>query len=730
MTDKSFNGRITQALDTLTAHPVAPDGGAGTPDAPATPLNAWADKIGTVAAVAGAVATVTGSVPGLSQKGKNTVIAPLTVVIHLGGQAVDPTTVFIEKLQTRHAVNEIPSAMVVLSLPHSAPDDYTALDQLMGRCQIGQSATVRVDQMTVFDGVVGDVKVSSDASGRRVKVRLRHALQGLKSTLTSRIWTSQPDTTLIREVLHTHQIKNTVTLAVSEAVQRFQWNCSDWYFLRAVLGLHGAWLWPHADGSVTVQSPGLGGKAHRISATPGPGGVTLLDAEWGYSGVNQRSPLSMQSWDLSTQSVVKKTAKKPSLGSGGLSPAKVKALGRAGMTLLTGQWDGAHQQAAVNGWLAAQQAQAVRVRLTVAGCLAYQVGDTLVLDGFGSHLSGQGIVTQVEYQCSVNGRQGKTVIGIGLDEEVASAPPLSVPTGQVIGQVAPFQADPHRHWNRLPVTIPLLGRDVIWARMGHVYASKNSGVTFYPEAGDEVVLGFVGGDPVILASLHNPKRTAAIEPSAKNAKKGMVLRHDGQRMELSVDRDAHRFTWALGTDKTPEQQMVADQEKGVVLTSQKGNVAVEVRAGEMSVTTKKNIRLETEEQVTVTGKTGVTVTGGKDVILDAKAQLVGHGKTRVEMASAAGKLELSPEKANLSANQTRVVGTLTVDIQGNEAVKMKSSKVDLTGDVQVAIAGATVSVKGTAQASVEAAAVKVTGEMTDVGGAGTTNVKGTLINLG
>ncbi|WP_273885926.1 phage baseplate assembly protein V [Serratia bockelmannii] len=296
--------------------------------------------------------------------------------------------------------------------------------------------------------------------------------------------------------------------------------------------------------------------------------------------------------------------------------------------------------------------------------------------------------------------------------------------------MAPFQADPHRHWNRLPVTIPLLGRDVIWARMGHVYASKNSGVTFYPEAGDEVVLGFVGGDPVILASLHNPKRTAAIEPSAKNAKKGMVLRHDGQRMELSVDRDAHRFTWALGTDKTPEQQMVADQEKGVVLTSQKGNVAVEVRAGEMSVTTKKNIRLETEEQVTVTGKTGVTVTGGKDVILDAKAQLIGHGKTRVEMASAAGKLELSPEKANLSANQTRVVGTLTVDIQGNEAVKMKSSKVDLTGDVQVAIAGATVSVKGTAQASVEAAAVKVTGKMTDVGGAGTTNVKGTLINLG
>ncbi|KYQ97000.1 hypothetical protein AWY96_00185 [Serratia plymuthica] len=722
MIDKSFKGRITQVFDALSALPVAPDVGQGIQDVLDTPLNAWAEKVGTVAAVA-AVAAVAGVGAGSSQREKKTAVTPLTVVINLGGQTVDPTTVFVEQLQTRYAVNEIPLATVVLSLPHSAPDDYTALDHLMGRCQVGQSATVTVDQMTVFDGVVGDVKVSSDASGRRIKVRLRHALQGLKSTSTSRIWKSQPDASLVREVLHKHQVKNTVTLAVSGAMQRFQWNCSDWYFLRALLGLHGAWLWPHADGRVTVQAPRLGGKSHRVSATPRPGGVTVLDAEWGYSGVNQSSQVATQSWDLSTQSVVKKTAKNPPLGSGGLSPTKVKALGKEGMTLLTGQWDGAHQQAAVNGWLVAQQAQTIRVRLTVAGCQAYQVGDTLVLEGFGTHLNGQGIVTQVEYQCGLNGRQGMTVIGIGLDEEVAAAPPLSVPAGLVVGQVATFQADPHSKWNRLPVKVPLLGREVIWARMGHVYASKDSGVTFYPEAGDEVVLGFVGGDPVILASLHNPKLTAAIEPSAKNAKKGMVLRHDGQRMELSVDRDTHRLSWALGTDKTPEQQMVIDKKNGVTLTSQKGNVVVEVKAGGASVTTKQKIALNADEQVTVTGKTGVTATSGKDMLLDAKARLVGHGQTRVEMASAAGKLELSPEKANLSANQTRVAGTLTVDIQGNKDVKLKGAKVALTGDVEVEIAAAKVAVTGTV-------AVKVAAPMTDIGGTGITKVMGASINLG
>ncbi|VDZ51050.1 Uncharacterized protein conserved in bacteria [Serratia odorifera] len=107
----------------------------------------------------------------------------------------------------------------------------------------------------------------------------------------------------------------------------------------------------------------------------------------------------------------------------------------------------------------------------------------------------------------------------------------------MVAKVAPYRTDPRgKSWNRLPVKVPVLGEEIIWARMGHVYASDHSGVTFYPEAGDEVVLGFVGDMPVIMASLHNPQRKAAIEPDEKNAKKGMVLRHQGQRMELSFHR--------------------------------------------------------------------------------------------------------------------------------------------------------------------------------------------------
>ena len=54
----------------------------------------------------------------------------------------------------------------------------------------------------------------------------------------------------------------------------------------------------------------------------------------------------------------------------------------------------------------------------------------------------------------------------------------------------------------------------VWARMAHVYATEDCGFVFYPEVGDEVVLGFFDDDPtypVILGSLYSSKRKITTE---------------------------------------------------------------------------------------------------------------------------------------------------------------------------------------------------------------------------
>ncbi|WP_153053924.1 phage baseplate assembly protein V [Serratia odorifera] len=369
--------------------------------------------------------------------------------------------------------------------------------------------------------------------------------------------------------------------------------------------------------------------------------------------------------------------------------------------------------------------------MTLEGCLDWQVGDTVTLSHFGHPLDGKAIVTQVEFNCDLNARQGRTIIGVGLDEAAASAPPLVTPSGLMVAKVAPYRTDPRgKSWNRLPVKVPVLGEEIIWARMGHVYASDHSGVTFYPEAGDEVVLGFVGDMPVIMASLHNPQRKAAIEPDEKNAKKGMVLRHQGQRMELSFHRGTGEAVLALGEDKTPEQQLVVDKAKGVAISSLKGDLRADVKAGGAAVTTKKDIALMADEQLLFSGKKDVKLTSDMNMTLAAQETLTGQGKTGVQMESGEGKLALSPESADLSAVQTNVTGKGRVTVQGKEAVDIEGMSIEVKARGNAAISGPRVTVDGTADVGIKAPRVTVDGDMTEVGGTGITQVKGSMINLG
>ncbi|MGP3144249.1 contractile injection system protein, VgrG/Pvc8 family [Serratia bockelmannii] len=635
---------------------------------------------------------------------------------------------FVQQVYIRHAVNELPTATLKLSKPTVATNNYKELNKLLYQFDIGQPASISVTlnagkgskELEMFHGVVAAVTVNSS---QVITVKLKSRLQGLKASTHSLVWAEQGDAKLVRSVLAKHNIPLEqpahIELPINKPVQRVQWNCSDWHFLRAILGQQGAWLWPMSNGSLRVHPPRLGKKKHTISANSS----TLLDIEWHHSGLNLPEALTTKSWDLTQQAVVVKQATVPHLGERSLSPTVVKPLARTSEYVLTGHWDAQWQEAAANSLFTAKRAMALRVRLTLLGALPCQVGDTIELKDFSALLDGEGIVTQVEFSHDVKGQTDRTIISVGLDEEAAMAPSLPVPSGLMIGQVAPYQTDPRGvAWNRLPVKVPGLGAQVIWARMGHVYASDNSGVTFYPEVGDEVTLGFVGQDPVIVASLHNPKRKAAIVPDAKNAQKGMVLRHGDQLIALRFDRDKAVAALSLGGAQEPEQHLVIDKVKGLHFIGKKGNVAVEVLAGGGTVTTKQKLVLSTEAHLMLSGKAGVAATSDKNVSLEAKENLTGQGKARVQMASAAGELMLTPQRASLSADSTNVTG--------KKEVKVSSNAVDLKAKDISASATESVTVKAVNKLAMNAAHVAVEGQQTDVGGGGATHVKGMSINLG
>jgi len=131
---------------------------------------------------------------------------------------------------------------------------------------------------------------------------------------------------------------------------------------------------------------------------------------------------------------------------------------------------------------------------------------------------------------------------------------------------------------------------------------KERGTVFYPEAGDEVVLGFFNDDPrqpVILGSMFSSVNTQPIQPEDQNPQKGITTRSG---FKITFD-DVKKILTIL----TPEEQSIVidDDQKTMVLKD----------ANENSVSLSKDgIKLESGKDVIINASKGnVKITAGPKV---------------------------------------------------------------------------------------------------------------------
>jgi hypothetical protein len=190
--------------------------------------------------------------------------------------------------------------------------------------------------------------------------------------------------------------------------------------------------------------------------------------------------------------------------------------------------------------------------------------------------------------------------------------------------------------------------------------------------------------------LHNPKQAAPFAPSAKNEKKGIVLRHENKRLEFSFDRDKLESAWVVGQDAEPQQQMVISEEQGLAFAGKQGQVKIEVEDGDVSWITQKGVNVSAAEQVTLEGKTGVQIASEQHIELNAQTKLSGQGKQGVAWVSEQSQIALTPEKTTVSANEVAVEGALTVKVSGTESVKVSGMLVVVQGSAEVSVKGALV----------------------------------------
>jgi type VI secretion system secreted protein VgrG len=529
---------------------------------------------------------------------------PVPLILLQTGEPALPLTVLKPIwAETHHKVNGIPGAKIVLSVEGNALETLPSCDEDVALCQPGRAAAVLLVENGVETCVFRGVIVQQTLKMRRSRVELtlilRHDLQRLLSTHRSQVFEEQDDATIVGSLLLAQGIPLLGAAGMSILHEQLvQFRCADWHFIRCRLVANGVWLFPTPDG-VTISRPMLSAVPEhtlRQRASFSNDDVLIEEGDWSFSEQYQPAEVTVAAWNDEAQI--------NDIALGVVTPLGTEAFDSAiGERLNTMPWEfnystplGLEETAALaTSLLMNQQSAGARGEFVVEGSTHFQLGETLAVADYGLSFSGQGIITGVAHR--IHKEEGwRTTLSLGTDEFVPDTKTIPRVSGLHIGVVASFVED-ISGMNRLRVSVPVLGdvNNVLWARFASPYASNMSGFCFYPETGDEVVIGFFDEDPcypVILGAMHSPINRAPIAPSLENHIKAVVIRQDGQQLQLSFDTLLHSA-----------QLSAADNQ----LTLQEG---VKLESSETLAVSAASVSIEGEE-TTISGKSMVNITGAR-----------------------------------------------------------------------------------------------------------------------
>ncbi|NHB88012.1 phage baseplate assembly protein V [Photorhabdus tasmaniensis] len=524
-----------------------------------------------------------------------------TITIKIGGKALNQLTVI--SLTVNHHINGIPSVNITLGIAGDASHIFDAKAQAeLASCRPNHELIVQMQKTVLFKGIIVRQALGLKGQDSIITLTAKHPLQKLTHNFHSQLFSQQSDEAIIRKLFSQAGVPVTIKQAPQLKTvheQMVQFRCHDWAFLKSRLAATNTWLLPGHD-TVTLITPESLNQStvHTIHPQANAQDVVLFEANLQWD--NQRSPktVSVQSWDIAQQKLSQANqAKSSGLGRGQLAADNLPPLtGQEWQWVLSYPLDNGQAKHLAQGILNNRRNHNVSGNFEVEGHDRYQPGHLLALSGFGQGMDGQGIITGVSQ--TINQRQGwRTRLTLGLLPETEQVVP---PVKELhVGIVEKYQKD-NQSLGRIPVRIPALSltNGVLFARLGKPYASHESGFCFYPEPGDEVIIGFFECDPrfpVILGAMHNPKNKAPIEPSEKNQMKTLVIKQGDNQQELIFDHKDKTLTLNSGKNTLSLQQ-----DKDITLNSTQNLI---INAQE--------INLQAEKSLSATGKSGVDIKGTK-----------------------------------------------------------------------------------------------------------------------
>jgi Rhs element Vgr protein len=473
------------------------------------------------------------------------------------GDELDPTAAGLS-VEIRRELNRIPEAHVRLADGSVARRRFAHSDTPF--FEPGRSLTIAVregdaEDTTLFEGLVVRHAVESRPGASSLRVELRDPAFKLTRQRKSAVFRGQADDEAIRTLI------GGAGLAVGELAatgpthdELIQFHASDWDFLVSRADAQGLVVDVHR-GTVSVRAmvPGATPRA-RLEH-----GLDKLELELELDAGEQWAAVTGRAWDVQSLAPTEPAeAAQPRVTVGNLDAAAIarKLGGDACALVHPALVAPAELTAWVKGRLARSRLALLRGRVSLSGRPDLAPLDVIELGGVGERFNGNALVSGVTH--TIERGTWRTELRLGLSPEPFARQPdiADLPAGGLVppvgglhvGVVGDFEADPLGE-HRVKVLLSVLDRaeGAVWARLARPDAGARRGVVFWPEPGDEVVVGFLNGDPrqaIVLGALHGSKNAppaAAGPPSANNARRaivskgGTVIGFDDDKRSVTIE---------------------------------------------------------------------------------------------------------------------------------------------------------------------------------------------------
>ncbi|MGB0839001.1 MAG: type VI secretion system tip protein VgrG [Chitinophagales bacterium] len=580
----------------------------------------------------------------------------------------------VVRLEVHHEINRISTAKIFFedgdpaTQTFAASEDANVIPGKAVEIQAGFGTTAT----TIFKGIVIEhgIKTRSNGLGELI---LRCSHKAIKMTVgrKSAYYKKKKDSQIMNTVIGNSGLTGTVTATTLQHKKVVQYFTNDWDFTLSRAEANGMIVVTDGDSTVIVSPPTVSGTAV-LKLTYG---FDIIKFDGNIDAVSQLPKVNCLSWNFTDMALTTKDiTAEPSVNS--QSDATVNGKKMAAVLNVSEfklQSTTPMPQAELAAWGKAQllKSRLARVRGTVksAGNAAVKPNTIIELAGLGKRFNGSAYVSGVTHELENGEWTMTTQFGLSPKWFVESYDNITgldasglLPgiKGLQNGKVQKIDSDPDGEY-RVLVDVPMIAAsgDGIWARMSNLYATGDAGTFFYPEVGDEVILGFLNNDPrfaVILGKLYNGQKAPPYTPDDQNKMKAIVTK---KKMKITFDDEN-----IIIVVETPggNKMTFSDDDENVIIEDQNGNKVTMDSDG---------IKLETSDKIVLDAGGDIEISAGGKVSIEAgsSAELTASTGATVK-AGTSLKLQGSTAEMKASGSLTVKAGGMgTVESSGMLTVK-------------------------------------------------------------